>query len=69
MHEIAKEAQVTTVPIGDEAALVQAIMHLKSEALTLDSNAMHLYIKKYFGTAAIAQQFSQVYDNVLYKKS
>ncbi len=69
VDELAKDAQLTTIPIGDETALVQAILHIKSKGISADSDAMNLYIKKQFGKAVIARKFSNLYHNVLHNNS
>lgn len=69
VDELSKEARVTSVPIGDESALVDAIKRVKSSAITVDSDAMNLYIKKRYGTTVITEQFSKLYQNILHNPS
>ena len=66
VDELPKDAQLTTIPISDETALAKAIASIKRNGIHTASETMNLYIKKHFGKPAIADTFSNLYQNVLH---
>jgi len=61
LNEISKKAYFSIIPVKDENALLNEIVHQKNKAQRLDSNEMNSSIKEMFSPQVIVEKFSSLY--------
>lgn len=69
LNELTNKKYFSIIPIHDEAALLNEIIHLKTAPPILDSNKMNTFIKEKFGPQIIAKEFSSLYFKSLNNNS
>ena len=61
LNELSKKEYFSIIPVNDDAALLNEIVHQKNKGLPLDSNEMNTFIKEMFSPQIISKQFSALY--------
>jgi glycosyltransferase involved in cell wall biosynthesis len=69
LNEASKKEYFSIIPINDEDALLNEILHQKNNPLNLDSKEMNTYIKELFSPKIIAEKFSDLYYKSLNSNS
>jgi len=68
LNELSKKEYFSIIPVNDEGALFDEIVHQKNTDQHLDLNEMNTLIDKMFSPQIIAKKFSSLYYNSLQNK-